>query len=232
MNRMISAPQEIDNMKRNGNCNRRELLLDTVSLATLSLLPGASIAAALIPTPNQTAGPFYPTRMPLDSDNNLVDVEGRSSPARGQVTHIFGRLLDLSGRPITTAQVEIWQCDAYGYYHHVRDRGGLADPDFQGFGRTVVDADGGYRFRTIRPVSYPGRTPHIHFRVIGDGIEGFTTQMYVAGEPGNESDFILNSVRDPQARASIIVPLDPASEIESGALAGRFDIVLGLHPSM
>ncbi|MEW8658254.1 MAG: protocatechuate 3,4-dioxygenase [Candidatus Thiodiazotropha endolucinida] len=219
-------------MKLNGNCNRRELLLDTISLVSLSVLPGAAIAAVLIPTPYQTAGPFYPTRIPLDNDNNLVDVEGRSRPARGQVTHIFGRLLDSDGQPLTDAQVEIWQCDAFGYYHHSRDRGGVADPDFQGFGRTVVDGNGGYRFRTIRPVAYPGRTPHIHFRVIGDGIEGFTTQMYVANEPGNDTDFILNRVRNPLSRASVTVPLEPAPEIESGALAGRFDIVLGLNPSM
>ncbi|MEW8297082.1 MAG: protocatechuate 3,4-dioxygenase [Candidatus Thiodiazotropha sp.] len=217
-------------MKR--NYNRRELLLDTASLASLSLLPGASIASVLTKTPRQTAGPFYPTRIPLDSDNNLVDVEGRESPAEGQVTHIFGRLLDTAGRPIRHAQIEIWQCDAFGFYHHPRDRGGVADSNFQGFGRTLVDDNGDYRFRTIRPVAYPGRTPHIHVRVVGVGFESFTTQMYVAGEPENESDFILNSVRDQKARDSIIVPLEAAPEIETDALAGNFDIVLGLSPSI
>ncbi|WP_316368501.1 protocatechuate 3,4-dioxygenase [Candidatus Thiodiazotropha sp. CDECU1] len=217
-------------MKR--NYNRRELLLNTASLASLSLLPGASLSAALIETPRQTSGPFYPTRIPLDSDNNLVDVEGSESPAEGQVTHIFGRLLDTSGRPIRNAQIEIWQCDAFGFYHHPRDRGGVADANFQGFGRTLVDSSGGYRFRTIRPVAYPGRTPHIHVRVLGIGFESFTTQMYVAGEAENDNDFILNRVRNRKARDSIIVPLEAAPEIESGALAGNFDIVLGLSPTM
>ncbi|MBT2971542.1 MAG: intradiol ring-cleavage dioxygenase [Candidatus Thiodiazotropha sp. (ex Ctena orbiculata)] len=216
----------------NRNYNRRELLLNTASLASLSLLPGASIATSLIKTPQQTAGPFYPTRIPLDSDNNLVDVEGRERPAEGQVTHIFGRLLDTSGRPVRNAQIEIWQCDANGFYHHPRDRGGVADPNFQGFGRTLVDSNGGYRFRTIRPVAYPGRTPHIHVRVLGIGFQSFTTQMYVAGEADNENDFILKRVRNQQARDSIIVPLEPAPAIEVDALAGNFDIVLGLSPSI
>ncbi|MEW8506365.1 MAG: protocatechuate 3,4-dioxygenase [Candidatus Thiodiazotropha sp.] len=211
---------------------RRRLLLESASLASLSLLPGASIAAALTKTPRQTAGPFYPIRIPLDSDNNLVDVEGRERPAEGQVTHIFGRLLDTMGHPVRNAQIEIWQCDAYGFYHHPRDRGGVADTNFQGFGRTFVDSSGGYRFRTIRPVAYPGRTPHIHVRVAGIGFESFTTQMYVAGEAQNDSDFILKRVRDQKARDSIIVPLEPAPEIEPDALAGNFDIVLGLSPSI
>jgi len=122
--------------------------------------------------------------------------------------------------------VEIWQCDALGRYHHPQDRGG-GDPNFQGFGHTVTDADGGYRFRTIKPVPYPGRAPHIHFAVMGGGLRRLTTQMYVAGHPLNQGDWILNSVGDIRARERLIVSLAPAADIEPGALAGQFDIVLG-----
>ncbi|MCU7916853.1 MAG: intradiol ring-cleavage dioxygenase [Candidatus Thiodiazotropha sp. (ex Epidulcina cf. delphinae)] len=196
------------------------------------MLPVATFASSLHPTPYQTPGPFYPAHLPLDSDNNLVDVQGHDKSATGQVTHIFGRLIDPNGRAVNNAEIEIWQCDAYGFYHHTKDRGGAIDINFQGFGRTVVAKDGSYRFRTIRPMPYPGRTPHIHFRVVGRGIETLTTQMYVAGDPRNDNDFILNSVRDPQARASLIIPLESTPDIEPDALAGIFDIVLGLSPSM
>jgi protocatechuate 3,4-dioxygenase beta subunit len=91
----------------------------------------------------------------------------------------------------------------------------------------MTDGAGDYRFRTIRPVPYPGRTPHIHFAVSGAGLPRFTTQMYVAGEPQNEHDTVLMSVRDAAARARLIVPLRPAVEMETNALAGTFDIVLG-----
>jgi protocatechuate 3,4-dioxygenase beta subunit len=121
--------------------------------------------------------------------------------------------------------VEIWQCDAMGRYRHPGDDRGPMDEGFQGFGRVLTGADGAYRFRTIRPVAYPGRTPHIHFAVLAPGLRRFITQMYIEGEPGNARDFLLNSVRDPEARARLIVPLPPSAE-EPGALAGRFDIVL------
>lgn len=204
---------------------RRVLLAAGMIGAAAATLPAAA-AAALVPTPRQTPGPFYPDKLPLDSDNNLVEVAGRPRPAAGQVAHIFGRVLDQSGRPLTGARVEIWQCDAFGRYHHPRDRGGGADPNFQGYGRMAVDREGAFRFRTIKPVAYPGRTPHIHFAVSGAGIERLTTQMYVAGEPLNQRDRILNRVRDARARERLLVDLQAAPGIEAGALAGRFDIVL------
>ncbi len=204
---------------------RRRVLAVGLAAGVGAVLPGG-VSAALLPTPRQSTGPFYPLRLPLDSDADLVQVEGRDRAAAGTVTHVFGRVLDLSGRPVAGARVEIWQCDAFGYYHHPRDRGGQADPNFQGYGRTVVGEDAAFRFRTIRPVPYPGRTPHIHFAISGPGIERLTTQMYVAGEPLNAHDGLLNRVRDPAARARLIVPLEPAPEVEPGALAGRFDIVL------
>lgn len=204
---------------------RRVLLGAGLAGAAVSTLPGR-LAAALAPTPWQTPWPFYPLDLPLDADNDLVSVAGRERRAAGQVLHLFGRVLGEDGRPIEGVRVEIWQCDSKGFYHHPGDRGGRADPDFQGYGRMAAGGDGGYRFRTIRPVPYPGRTPHIHFAVSGPGLERFTTQMYVAGEPLNEWDGLLNRVRDPVARRRLIVPLTPAPELEAGALAATFDIVL------
>jgi len=190
---------------------------------------GTSRGAALPPTPPQTAGPFYPLALPADSDNDLIQVAGHNGTAKGTVTYVTGRVLDPTGRPISGARVEIWQCDANGRYHYVRDD--RADPpldeNFQGYGQTTTDGAGSYHFRTIRPVPYPGRTPHIHFAVSGAGVPRFITQMYVAGEPGNERDGLLMGVRDPAARARLIVPLRSAPESEANALAGTFDIVLG-----
>lgn len=207
---------------------RRVFLAAGLAGAAASLRPGP-LAAALEPTPWQSSGPFYPLRLPLDSDNDLVTVAGRGRRAAGQLLHLFGRVLAEDGRPVDGALVEIWQCDSKGFYHHPGDRGGRADPDFQGYGRMAAGGDGGYRFRTIRPVPYPGRTPHIHFAVSGPGLERFTTQMYVAGEPLNERDGLLNRVRDPVARQRLIVPLEPAPDLEAGALAASFDIVLDDH---
>lgn len=198
---------------------RRQLLLGA------TLLP-VTARAALLPTPRQTEGPFYPTRLPLDTDNDLVEVAGRSARAKGTVTHVYGRVLDAEERPVPGAQIEIWQCDADGRYHHPADRRGPADPNFQGFGRTMAAEDGGYRFRTIRPAPYPGRTPHIHFAILAPGRPRLVTQMYVAGEPGNARDGVYNAIRDPAARALVTVVLDKAPNLEPDALAGRFDIVL------
>ena len=168
---------------------RRRLIAAGLTLAALGSRPLG--AAALTATPRQTPGPFYPATIPLDSDSDLVAVDGRPQPAAGQVTHVFGRVLDQAGRPLPGLRVEIWQCDAAGRYHHPRDRGGGADPNFQGYGQRTVGDDGAYRFRTIRPVAYPGRAPHIHFALSGQGVERLTTQMYVAGEPLNEGDILL-----------------------------------------
>jgi protocatechuate 3,4-dioxygenase beta subunit len=106
------------------------------------------------------------------------------------------------------------------------DAGRPGDENFQGFGQTTSDGAGGYRFLTIRPVAYTGRTPHIHFAVAAAGRQRFVTQMYVAGEPQNERDPVLRDMRDPAARARLIVPVQPAPDIGPDALAATFDIVL------
>ncbi len=204
--------------------SRRQIFPIAAALTSFAIAP---VSARILPTARQGPGPFYPERKPLDSDADLVRVAGRDQRASGQVTHVFGTIADPEGQPMAGAVVEIWQCDAFGRYHHPRAPGHKqADPNFQGFGRAMTDRDGFYRFRTIKPAPYPGRTPHIHFAVLVPGAPRWTTQMYIAGEPGNATDFLLNRVRDPDRRARLIVPLRPAKDIEPGALSGRFDIVL------
>lgn len=212
-------------MSQHATFSRRRVV-QGVTIAASFALSVPALAAKMIVTPRQTTGPFYPRTLPLDSDNDLAQVQGRAESALGEITHIFGRITDPDGRALANSRVEIWQCDALGRYHHPRDGGG-ADPNFQGFGHTVTDNDGAYRFRTVKPVPYPGRAPHIHFGITGNGIERLTTQMYVKGHPLNTRDWLLNNVRDPRARNSLIVSLRAAPEVENGALAGNFDIVLG-----
>jgi len=214
---------------RNMAFPRRRMLGASLAGAAALGLPGFLRAEALMPTPQQTAGPFYPLSYPDDSDNDLVHVKGHAEPAKGTVTRVAGRLLDRAGRPLAGARVEIWQCDDFGRYHNVQDGGGEKprDDNFQGFGQTVTDGAGGYSFVTIRPVPYPGRTPHIHFAVAAPGLPRFVTQMYVAGEKLNATDSVLLGVSDPAARARLIVPLRPAPDIGRAALAASFDIVLG-----
>jgi protocatechuate 3,4-dioxygenase beta subunit len=203
---------------------RRLLLAGSASLA-LSLLPFAWAAGdKLRPTPAQSRGPFYPLELPLDDDNDLVQTGQSSELAQGEITQLSGEVVDLAGRPVADAHVEIWQCDANGRYHHPWDRRDVPlDPHFQGYGHYQCKADGRYRFRTIRPVAYPGRTPHIHFAIRGPGFEPLVTQMYVAGEPLNSRDFLLNRISDEALRQSVIVELSPT---ENGAWRGHFRIVL------
>ncbi len=202
------------------NPQRRNLVMGIAGL----LLAGPAAARLLQPTPRQTAGPFYPLQPPLDDDNDLIQIRGRSGVAQGRITDLSGRVLDVNGRPVRNLRVEIWQCDANGRYHHPRDRGRAMDENFQGFGHSVTDGIGRYRFRTIRPVPYPGRTPHIHVAVFAPDTAPFTTQLYVRGEPRNAEDFIFNRV-PVDRRHMVLADFVPAAN-DAAELSAKFDIVL------
>jgi len=190
-----------------------------------------AFADELTVTPAQTEGPFYPNKLPLDTDNDLIVVNDNITPAVGEITHLTGRVLDANGNPVRGALVEIWQCDNNGaYLHSGSDNGQRRDGNFQGFGRFLTASVGDYYFRTIKPVAYPGRTPHIHFKIKRSGKELLTTQCYIKGEPGNERDGIFRSIRDPKARDAVLVTFDPMKNSRIGELAARFDIVLGVTP--
>jgi protocatechuate 3,4-dioxygenase beta subunit len=210
--------------------DRRRFLTKLSCASVLFAAPGA-FAEALIRTPPQTEGPFYPDKLPLDTDNDLILVNDALTPATGEITWLSGRILDTKGDPIRNATVEIWQCDARGVYLHGNsDNKTKRDANFQGFGRFLTGSSGEYLFRTIKPVAYPGRTPHIHFAVKFKGRDKFTTQCYIQGEPQNESDGVLRGIRADKARASVIVPFAPVKNSKAGELAAKFDIVMGFTP--
>lgn len=205
---------------------RRHFLLGSLAGGGVLLMPPLLSGQQRVPTPAATPGPFYPPALPADIDNDLVLVRGSAAKAEGVVTHIRGRVLNLLGEPVAGAQVEIWQCDMRGRYLHPGSGNGPRDSAFQGFGRTLASADGSYSFRTIKPVPYAGRTPHIHFGVTHRR-GALVTQMYVAGEPLNARDFVYARIADQRQRAAVTVALQPANGLEDGALVGEFDIVLG-----
>ena len=182
--------------------SRRHLVIATLGAPAL-LLSRRVFAARQRLTPTQTEGPFYPVALPADSDADLL-ANGALRYTRGQAAWVEGTLTDADGRALAGAAVEIWQCDGEGHYHHPGD-GDRADRAFQGFGRAAVDRDGRWRFRTIRPVAYGGRTPHIHAKVKQGGRELLTTQLYVQGDPGNERDFLWRRL-SAEDRAAISAP--------------------------
>jgi protocatechuate 3,4-dioxygenase beta subunit len=210
---------------------RRRFVKTLVHGAALFCVPGL-FAEQLQLTPPQTEGPFYPDKLPVDTDNDLLVINDDLTPAVGEITWLSGRILDRRGDPIRNATVEIWQVDHNGVYiHSGSNNAARHDRHFQGFGRFVTGASGEYVFRTIKPVAYPGRTPHIHFAVKTKGHQKFTTQCYVRGEMQNDRDAVLRGIKDPKARDSVILPFSPIKESKIGELAARFDIVMGFTPN-
>lgn len=192
--------------------------------------PGV-FAEALLRTPSQTEGPFFPDKLPLDTDNDLIVINHALTPAVGTITHLGGRVLDTHGNPVRNALVEIWQADGNGVYVHAGSAGGAKrDGNFQGYGRFLTNAKGEYYFRTIKPVAYPGRTPHIHCKVGKGSRHLLTTQCYIQGEPRNDRDGVLKSIRDEKSRAAVQVAFTPLPDSAIGELSAVFDIILGITP--
>jgi protocatechuate 3,4-dioxygenase beta subunit len=211
--------------------SRRQLLRGSLVLGTAAFLTPGVFAEELARTPRLTEGPFYPDKLPLETDSDLILVNNSATPALGEVTHLTGRVLDSSGSPVKDLVVEIWQVDAKGVYLHSADSGRRQrDTNFQGFGRATTNGKGEYRFRTIKPVPYPGRTPHIHVKVKKGDRELLTTQIFVNGHPQNKTDMVLRGIRDPFDRELVLVDFTPVKESKIGELSARFDIVLGRTP--
>ena len=201
-----------------------------VATSAYYTVPGA-FAQALVRTPAQTEGPFYPDRLPLDTDNDLLVINDGITPAVGDITHLTGRILDARGNPVRNAMVEIWQVDNRGSYLHTSGAVQAGrDSNYQGFGRFMTASAGEYYFRSIKPVPYPGRTPHIHVKVKVRGRNDFVTQCYIRGEPRNASDGVLQGIRDQAQRESVIVDFAPLTGSTIGELSARFDIILGWTP--
>lgn len=189
-------------------------------------------AEQLTATPQLTEGPFYPDKLPLDTDNDLIIINDSVTPAVGEITHLSGRILTPTGASVRNAVVEIWQVDNHGVYLHSRDMngGGKRDANFQGYGRFLTDSSGAYYFRTIKPVPYPGRTPHIHFGISKNGRRIYTTQMMINGHPQNDGDGVFESGGDALARETLLVDFKPLPGSRIGELTAEFDIVLGVTP--
>lgn len=213
--------------------NRRAFLGLLTTGTAFFATPGL-FAEQLALTPSRTEGPFYPDRLPLDTDNDLIIINDRLTPAVGEITHLTGRVLTASGSPIRDVTVEIWQCDANQVYLHTADsesKKDQQDRDFQGFGRFTTGSTGEYRFRTIKPVPYPGRpAPHIHFKVKKGDRELLTSQINIAGHPGNKVDGVVLGGITVFDRELLMTEFRPLPGSKTGELAARFDIILGRTP--
>ncbi|MBX3400445.1 MAG: intradiol ring-cleavage dioxygenase [Gemmataceae bacterium] len=210
----------------------RRLVLGSAALALFT--PGA-FAEELVKTPKQTEGPFYPNKLPLDTDNDLIIINDGTNPSVGTITHLTGKVLDPKGNPVKNALVEIWQCDANGVYLHTKDsepKKDKQDKHFQGFGRFLTGSTGEYYFRTIKPVEYPGRAPHIHVKIKMGKDTLLITQCYAKDEKArNEKDGIYMGIKDPKARESVTVDFQKVKGSKIGELQAQFTIVLGSTPA-
>ncbi|MEM9494350.1 MAG: protocatechuate 3,4-dioxygenase [Myxococcota bacterium] len=220
---------ERDRPRQSAPAIARRTALQWLGASSLTLLAPAAFAETLQRTPRQAKGPYYPDRLPLDTDNDLIVISDSLTPAVGQILHLDGTVRDRRGNPLRNAVVEIWQCDSRGYYIHSDDRRpGKSDDNFQGYGRFETDSAGAYRFRTIRPVPYGrgGRPPHIHFQITAKGHKRLVTQMYAPRDPNNPRDPVLRAASRSATRRRLTPAMRPVPESTIGELQTTFDLVL------
>jgi protocatechuate 3,4-dioxygenase beta subunit len=209
---------------------RRKFLMSVGAAAALGARGALAQALATAVTGD---GPYYPDRLPLDTDNDLLIVNDGLTPAVGEIAHFGGRLLAENGAPVRGAVIEIWQSDVNGSYIHTQGRNdGKLDGNFQGYGRFLTDAEGRYYFRTIKPVPYTlqgqFRAPHIHVAVSKAGKRIMATQAMVKGHPANDGDLVTSRIKDPALLETLMVEYRPLPGSTLGELTASFDIRLGV----
>jgi protocatechuate 3,4-dioxygenase, beta subunit len=220
-------------MNKNTTLHRRGVLQIAAIFGAMSALSPVKLAlaqSARARTPDQILGPFYPVAKTTDPAGDLTHLPGQPGRAEGQVLNVMGRVLNIKGEPVPGAKLEAWQANTHGRYTHPADANPAPlDPNFEGFAVLKSDAEGRYKFKTIKPGAYPAgpgivRPPHIHFRLSGHDDE-LVTQLYFDGEPLNEQDQFLQSVL-PDRRVLLIAKLlPPPAELEPDSRLVIFDIV-------
>ena len=210
-------------------CDRRKALLGIGLGASAFLTPGLFADVLTNSTPRQTEGPFYPDVMPLDTDNDLLVIGDSITPAVGEVSHLSGTVKNVKGELVKNALVEIWQVGAKGVYLHTKDDRPGRDENFQGYGRFLTDSKGRYYFRTVKPVTYPGRAPHIHVAVTLNNKRMLTSQCYVKGDKRNDKDFIYKRLSKVGQKLTT-VDFAPIKESKANELNAVWDIIIGVTP--
>jgi len=211
--------------------SRRQILGIAVGASGLALSGRlAAFAEALKPTPGEILGPFYPVIKRVDQGADLTVIAGKPGRAAGEVIHVMGRVLNVEGQPVRGARLELWQANAHGRYAHASDKNPAPlDPNFEGFAVQTTDAEGRYRFKTVKPGAYPAtgnwmRPPHLHFDVTGK-VNRLVTQMYFPGESLNDTDLLLQKLRANRDGAIALV-LPPTADVEPDSRLVVWDIVL------
>ena len=222
-------------MKPIESFSRRQLMFATSAFGVACMTTRGVFADELTRTPTTNEGPYYPTKLPLDTDNDLLRINDSITPAVGEITHLTGKLLDSSGNPLRNATIEIWQCDKNGTYlkEYTRDQTTF-DTNFQGYGRFLTGSSGEYYFRTIKPVPYRGRpAPHIHARIWQGEKKLLTTECFIKGFETNERDRQFTQIRahDPQGHTALCLDFSPIENSKIGELSARWEIVLGQTPN-
>lgn len=225
-------------------CERRRFLR-SMAIASAGFTMKGFLAEALSATPTVTQGPYYPLAddIPLDKDNDLVQLNDNLTIAAGVVTYVSGRILDASGNPVRNALVELWHADREGDYLYSTGSGRntACDANFAGFGQFVTGSDGRYRFRTVKAGLYVGRTRHYHWGVTLPGRTTRATTQTGWNETAvdlnggtwsiqNSNDNVFSTVTASQ-RSSMLLDFTAVAGTTTGEVQASWDFVSGFTPT-